>query len=563
MIPSRIALFFSLSACLCLLHSPAYAKHFFVDSLNGNDSNTGTAPANAWKTLARINSTSFDPGDTILFKRGQKWRGTLDVSASGTDNNIIKYGAYDIGPNPVIMRTRQFSNWSLYSERHSQGTTAKIWYGVLPGLKNSWGLVKDGLRTPLHRQYSGIAINVILNGHFYCPLNRSRFYFRNDSGNPGTAEIGFYSEAIRIMNRHHIVIDSIDAFGPGGRHDSGSATGSSTVSIGKNSTHIRLQNLSVSFGNSIGIKTDSTTHDIAFVNLDVHDNAGTGIYMNSKGGSIYNCRSHDNGRVYTDKGDRGGIGSYRGSDITIESNEVFRNGSDNADADFEISIVGTGPIKVQRNYIHDCLQGCVQIAEGGDNSLIAYNIISRYGTARGKKPSQGKFSGIRIGGGGSGSKDIHIFNNVLHGGQQSVKTREAALFVAPFDNTDLIVKNNIFAYNTNKNIYISSSAKLGNAEFSNNLFSDHSNDIDWTHSKFHSLKQWQTTYRQGRNSRVGPPLFTNLSGSFSKSNDFMLKPGSPAIDSGVDTGIRTDYKGNPVPLGIRPDMGAFEYRPSD
>ena len=51
---------------LVLLWAPAFAgqnppaaqsaRTYYVDSVAGNDDHTGTTPANAWKTLAKVNN---------------------------------------------------------------------------------------------------------------------------------------------------------------------------------------------------------------------------------------------------------------------------------------------------------------------------------------------------------------------------------------------------------------------------------------------------------------------------------------------------------------------------
>jgi len=43
--------------------------------------------------------------------------------------------------------------------------------------------------------------------------------------------------------------------------------------------------------------------------------------------------------------------------------------------------------------------------------------------------------------------------------------------------------------------------------------------------------------------------------------DFRLKARSPAIDAGVDVGLKEDIAGTKVPQGEAPDIGAFEYEP--
>ncbi|MCO6481583.1 MAG: hypothetical protein J5I62_02190, partial [Flavobacteriales bacterium] len=49
----------------------SHATDYYV-SPNGNDSDNGTSPATAWKTIWRVNQStySYQPGDRILFERG-------------------------------------------------------------------------------------------------------------------------------------------------------------------------------------------------------------------------------------------------------------------------------------------------------------------------------------------------------------------------------------------------------------------------------------------------------------------------------------------------------------
>ena len=56
---------------------------YYVDQVAGSDSNSGTSPSTAWKTVGRVNQASFAPGDRILFKRGGIWHEQLTISAAG------------------------------------------------------------------------------------------------------------------------------------------------------------------------------------------------------------------------------------------------------------------------------------------------------------------------------------------------------------------------------------------------------------------------------------------------------------------------------------------------
>src|SRR5689334_2283765 len=82
---------------------------YYVDAQKGGDSNPGTSPQTAWKSLARIHQTVFAPGDRLLFAGGQAFAGTLKfpqsdsgrkgkpilVSSFGQDRATIQAGAGD------------------------------------------------------------------------------------------------------------------------------------------------------------------------------------------------------------------------------------------------------------------------------------------------------------------------------------------------------------------------------------------------------------------------------------------------------------------------------------
>jgi len=75
---------------------------YYVDSVDGQDSNPGTTPATAWQSLAKVNSTTFLPGDRILLKSGSVWEGQLWPKGSGAEGRPIAVDMYGGGVRPVI-----------------------------------------------------------------------------------------------------------------------------------------------------------------------------------------------------------------------------------------------------------------------------------------------------------------------------------------------------------------------------------------------------------------------------------------------------------------------------
>lgn len=81
---------------------------YYVDSDGGNDSNPGTSPEKAWSSLEKINATTFQPGDRILFQKGDVWNGQLSPKGSGTKEAPIVIGDYgNAEARPLI----QGNNW--------------------------------------------------------------------------------------------------------------------------------------------------------------------------------------------------------------------------------------------------------------------------------------------------------------------------------------------------------------------------------------------------------------------------------------------------------------------
>jgi hypothetical protein len=74
---------------------------FYVAS-NGNDANTGTSILSPWKSISKVNSKSVNPGDKILFRRGDTWSEVLTPTSSGNSSSPIIYDCYGAGNLPTI-----------------------------------------------------------------------------------------------------------------------------------------------------------------------------------------------------------------------------------------------------------------------------------------------------------------------------------------------------------------------------------------------------------------------------------------------------------------------------
>jgi hypothetical protein len=86
---------------------------YYVDATTGNDAKDGLTPETAWKTLAKVNATTFVPGDSVALKRGELWHEALVLKSAGTKDKPIVVRAYGAGnAKPIISPTRVLAQWT-------------------------------------------------------------------------------------------------------------------------------------------------------------------------------------------------------------------------------------------------------------------------------------------------------------------------------------------------------------------------------------------------------------------------------------------------------------------
>lgn len=94
---------------------------YYVDADSGNDDNDGTSEENAWQSVEKVNTVTYQPGDRILFKAGCTWTAPtptgdfydndkdglpetfLAPQGSGTKEEWIVIGAYGEGELPKLV----------------------------------------------------------------------------------------------------------------------------------------------------------------------------------------------------------------------------------------------------------------------------------------------------------------------------------------------------------------------------------------------------------------------------------------------------------------------------
>lgn len=167
-------------------------------SNNGNDSNDGTSPATAWKTIDKLQRVSLKEGDAVLFERGGVFRGTIKAKSG------ITYAAYGEGDKPAIYQSPRNcaeTEWASAGEN--------IW--VAPGsIYGDAGIVifNHGELVGT-RKFSKKALQK--NGDFFCANNIMFLYMnRQPSLVYDSIEIGIDAHIILIgPGVHDVRIDNL------------------------------------------------------------------------------------------------------------------------------------------------------------------------------------------------------------------------------------------------------------------------------------------------------------------------------------------------------------------
>ncbi len=107
-------LIISILLFLFFIH-PVFSTEYFVNNLTGNDNNNGSAPETPWKTIQKLESFNFKPGDVINFACGSvwqkaSWESIFKIDKSGTAEKPIIFKAYGTGEKPTFINGGQVWN---------------------------------------------------------------------------------------------------------------------------------------------------------------------------------------------------------------------------------------------------------------------------------------------------------------------------------------------------------------------------------------------------------------------------------------------------------------------
>jgi hypothetical protein len=85
-----------------VVHNPTITGTTYYVSPAGSDSNSGTSPTQAWRTVTRVNHQALQPGDAVLFQGGATFADAglmpgYGSGVNGTDADPVVFGSFGTG----------------------------------------------------------------------------------------------------------------------------------------------------------------------------------------------------------------------------------------------------------------------------------------------------------------------------------------------------------------------------------------------------------------------------------------------------------------------------------
>ncbi len=508
--------------------APGASSAFYVDAVNGDDAADGRSESTAWRSLAKVNVTTFSPGDELCFRAGGSFTGSLHPLGSGTLAAPIVIGSYGTGEMPKFVAgasdldTVLLLNQSYWEVNGLEVTNEKSSLGDVRGIA-------------IRGSNAGTLSHIYVRGCHVHDVTGVVNWIGGDTADnaPGVT----FQTGWDASKRTGGIVVEVDA-----KNGTSQKTKFDDVRIENNVIE------DTSFGGIILKQLDGTVHwGVRSSKSDSTWTPHTNVVIRnnylSQTGTSYGCNTiyvtdvQDGlveGNVTKGSG-TSAIELYYTDRVTVQHNETFGTVRKASGADYngiDSDKASTGTI-IQYNYVHDNGDGILLAQFSFGDSVIRYNLIvnnSRYGINLHSDTSatnatynnlffaEGLASASLVSTSGDGSAlaaTYVISNNILH----TTRTSDAAR-----TGSGVTYRNNL--YSGLPAVAGDSGAKTGNPMFVN------------------------PGARQ--NGDQSGPAFASLTG-------FALMAGSPALNAGVtiaDNG-GMDFFGTALYVGA-PDIGPYE-----
>ena len=521
-----------LSTFIVLFSMVSFATTYYVSNI-GSDANSGLTTTLAWKSLAKVNATTFNAGDQILLKRGDTWRETLTINQSGTDAQRIVISNYGTGNKPRILGSNTVTSWENQgSNIWKSSNTLLRPYGLSNG--NVFFINTDGTIGTGIIKASTAELTAQYNWYW-----TGNYIYVYSTSNPATAytgiEVAQKRNGIFLTKKNFITIDGIDVFyniGVG-IHD-----GQSNPTVAQEG--MTVKNCEIGY--------------IAYPNVA----EGFGISLTVSNSLVENNVIHDCGRR--------GVSIGLWSNVTVSNiviqNNTFYHGYHTTSVDLQAD-AGAGIVEniyIRKNIVYESptfstVSSPVYIflsqqsagAATVRNIQITDNIF--------KYPANQCVQIDKV-------TTACVYNNTFYG-HTEVSGKTSKFLYITNGCTNVKVKNNIFysqlTYDTNDagvTFYLTSTQNRANIESDYNIYYRVNPNLllihtDGTYARYASKDSTtiRSAYGWETHSKFVDPKVKSAT-------DLSFQPNSKAINAGVNVGLTTDYNGNPI-VGL-PDIGALE-----
>jgi len=536
----------------------AWATTYYVDATSGNDGNNGQFTTSPWKTIAKVNAATFQPGDQVLLKRGGVWREQLNPKSSGLQGSPIFYGAYGTGNKPSIRGSNTYNttgNWVLES--------GNLWY--LASLSKDPGIFAHDQITGLRKlQKSSLASQW---DYWYDATNMRLYVY--STANPATLatslEVAVRQYVIGPQSASFITYDNLDVrhaynigwLGWGGKY----VTFQYCNFTQSGGDHLLFHN-----GSNNGLVTNCSFDDwgigagqyyavhtqgygtICTGPVDIQDNTFT--FSSVVDGAVYAQPSplehtvimqdinswirnvqrnsidgqnhiNDDGIVIWDSGSAA-------TSHLVEGN-VIKNIGGIAITIQQLENHGAHPaVTVRYNRMDNvCLAATNDKAAIRLRGFSSASPVSVYNNIV-NKTQQGTYGqpGIDL----SGASGAKIYNNTIYGVDKGIWVRNSS--------TGAVGMNNIIFNNRSYGIQVDSTSSI---------------IADYNCLNSNAVSNYSGLSAGSHDVTLNPLLANAASG------DFHLTYSSPCKDKGLYVGLTQDISSGLVPTGAGTDIGAYEY----
>ncbi len=335
---------------------PTKGNTYYFSSTTGDDSRTAAQARVAvtpWRSLGKLNQifSQLQPGDSVLFKRGDVFYGIIVAGQSGVAGNPIVLAAYGQGEDPVISGFSKLSGWvsggngiwqapcqgcgpgvnmvTIGDTAQAMGRYPNSGYLRIQSHTDNTGITDDHLaggpdwtgadvvirknrfiidRIPIVSQQGNTL--TYKKGTYYQPMDKYGYFIQNDIRTLDQPGEWFYDPKLRRMNIYFgarqptakVLASSVDTLVSilnrqflvfeglsfqGANNDGFFLSGAANITIDR---------CGISFSGLDGIKAIQS-NNLTLSNLVIDHSNDNGILLNGAGSLVTDCRISHTGTI--------------------------------------------------------------------------------------------------------------------------------------------------------------------------------------------------------------------------------------------------------------------------